>query len=117
VESSQDIDRHSMPPIPRPRSSHLIQNEENINEKQQSSNPPLSQSRARRLRQKTTPSSNNETLETPMPIVSVTNELKEQETSAINNSFIAKIRENDTLARYKRDLSSPGPANTNDGRV
>jgi hypothetical protein len=106
-----------MPPIPRPRSSHLIQNEESINEKQQSSHPPLSQSRARRLRQKNATITNNESLETPMTNVPSTNELKEQETSAINNSFIAKIRENDTLARYKRDLSSPGPANPNDGRV
>jgi hypothetical protein len=37
------------------------------------------------------------------------------EESAINNSFIAKIRENDTLARFKRELSSPGPSSQNNG--
>jgi len=107
-----------MPPIPKPRSAHLSYNEENINEQQQQSSiPPLSQSRVRRLKQKTTANINNETLETPISVVSVTNEDEEQETSAINNSFIAKIRENDTLARYKRELSSPGHGNQYDGIV
>jgi hypothetical protein len=106
-----------MPPIPRPRSSHLSNNEENINEKQQSSIPPLSQSRARRLKQKTTPTINNEISENSTPIVTVTNEDEEPETSAINDSFIAKIRENDTLARYKREISLPGHGNQNDGII
>jgi hypothetical protein len=106
-----------MPPIPRPRSSNLSHNEENINEKQQSSIPQLSQSRARRLKQKTTPTISNETSETLIPVVTCANEDEEQESNAINNSFISKIRENDTLARYKRELSSPGHGNQNDGII
>ena len=104
-----------MPPIPPQPTLHLTQSEDGINEKQQSSYPPLSQSRARRLKQKTTTMTNMEPIEMPTPTVPGAHELKEQETSAINSSFISKIRENDTLARYKRDLSSPGPANPNDG--
>lgn len=106
-----------MPPIPRPRSSHLTNNEENINEKQQSSTLQLSQSRTRRLQQKSTHTTNNEALDTPKPLVTVTNEDEEQEPNGVNNSFIARIRENDTLARYKRELSSPGPNNQNDGII
>jgi len=106
-----------MPPIPRPRSSHLSHNEDNINEKQESSIPPLSQSRARRLQQKTITTINNEISENSTPIINVANEDEEQETSAINDSFIAKIRANDTLARYKRELSSPGQGNQNDGII
>ena len=103
-----------MPPIPRPRSSHLPQNGGNSNEKPQSTNPPLSQSRARRLQQKTTTIANNEI---PESSTFLTNEEDEHESNAANNSFIARIRENDTLARYRREPSSPAHTNPNDGRV
>jgi hypothetical protein len=117
TETSQDIDRQSTPPIPKPRASELSHTEENNNEKLQSSIPPLSQPRARRLKQKTTVTINNQIPESPMSVITVTNEDEEKETSAINNSFIAKIRENDTLARYKRELSSPGHGSQNDGII
>jgi hypothetical protein len=104
-----------MPPVPKPRASHLSHNDENINEKHRSSTPPISEARARRLKQKTTPTKNDEIPESPSPVVTASREDKEKESSAINNSFIARIRENDTLARYKRDLSSPGPANQANG--
>jgi hypothetical protein len=106
-----------MPPIPKPRSAHLLRNEENINEKSQSSIPPLSQSRARRLKQKTTSTIDNDTSESPIATAHIADENEEQESSAINKSFIAKIRENDTLARYKREFSSPGHSNQNDGMI
>jgi hypothetical protein len=50
-----------------------------------------------------------------MPVVTCADENDEKESSAINNSFIAKIRENDTIARFKRELSAPGHGNQNDG--
>ena len=96
-----------MPPVPRPRSAHLLNNEENVSEKSQSSNPPLSQSRARRLREKTAANTNNEIPRTPPAIPSSNSE----------SSFIDRIRENDTLVRYKRELSSPNQINSTDGKI
>ncbi|CAF1378776.1 unnamed protein product [Rotaria sordida] len=111
--SSHDADRHSMPPIPKPRSANLPRTDENINEKQPPSTPPLSQSRARRLQQKTT-LTNNETFESSTPIISVSNEDEEKETDVTRNSFIEKIRQNDTLARFKRNSPSPSHLNQSD---
>ena len=96
-----------MPPVPRAHSAHLLNNEDNHNEKPQSSNPPLSQSRARRLKEKTTTTTNNEVPRTP-PVVSNANS---------NSSFIDRIRENDTLARYKREISSSSQTDSTDGKV
>ncbi|CAF3369353.1 unnamed protein product [Rotaria sp. Silwood1] len=109
-----DADRHSMPPIPKPRSANVSRTDENINEKPPPSTPPLSQSRARRLKQKTT-FTNNETPESPTPIITVSNEDEEKDTNLINNSFIEKIRQNDTLVRFKRNSSSPSSGNQSDG--
>jgi hypothetical protein len=100
-----------MPPTPKPRASHL---EENINEQQQSSTPPLSQSRARRLKQKTTPIT-NEIPQSPKPTIIIENDDEEKESNAVNHSFISKIRENDTLARFRRATPSPNSLNQNDG--
>ncbi|CAF4170961.1 unnamed protein product [Adineta steineri] len=107
-----------MPPVPKPRASHLISSEESVNEKPKSPIPPLSQSRARRLKQKAV-LPYDETPESPSPSINVTqedeDEEKQQQSNIINNRFIAKIRENDTLARFKRQSSSPTHANQNDG--
>jgi hypothetical protein len=99
------MDHHSMPPVPKPRALHLSPLEEHINEKPKSSAPPLSQSRVRRLKQKTT-ATNDETPESSMPAHNVANEDEEKQSNTINKSFIAKIRANDTLARFKRESSS-----------
>lgn len=96
-----------MPPVPRPRSAHLLNNEENANEKCQSSIPPLSQSRARRLKEKTAANTNNEIPRTPPATPSSNSE----------SSFIDRIRQNDTLVRYKRELSSPNQNNSTDGKI
>lgn len=101
-----------MPPIPRPRSAHLSQNDESSNDKTQSSIPSLSQSRLRRLQQKT---QHNETYDNPTPLPNSSNDNHENESDAVNNSFIARIRENDTLARYKRELSAPSSQNQIEG--
>lgn len=92
-----------MPPLPRPRSAHLPQNDESSIDKTQSSNSSLSQSRLRRLQQKTTSTLHNEISEPSTPLRHRSNDDDDDET-AVNNSFIARIRENDTLARYKREL-------------
>ncbi|CAF1447009.1 unnamed protein product [Adineta steineri] len=86
VQSSKDSDQSSIPPVPKPRASHLISSEENINEKPKSPIPPLKDE----------------------------DEEKQQQSNIINSRFIAKIRENDTLARFKRQSSSPTHANQND---
>ncbi|UJR27704.1 hypothetical protein I4U23_008981 [Adineta vaga] len=104
---------HSTPPEPKPRASHLLPSEEKTNEKPKSPVPPLSQSRARRLKQKTA-AANDDIPESPSSIVVITNEDEEKQTQLINNAFIAKIRENDTLARFKRVSSSPGDVQSND---
>ncbi len=103
-----------MPPVPKPRASHLSPSEENINEKPKSSVPPLSQSRVRRLKQKTT-ATNDETPESPMPAHNVATEDEEKQSNTINKSFIAKIRANDTLARFKRESSSPNHGHSDNG--
>lgn len=100
--------------MPKPRASHRSPSEENLNEKDKSSIPPLSQSRARRLKQKTTPTY-DEIPQSPNPVINIDNEDDEKQPSIINNSFIAKIRQNDTLARFKRDSSAPNHGNSNDG--
>ena len=97
-----------MPPTPKPRASHLLDNDDNRNDRSTPSTPPLSQSRARRLRQKATPESSKS-------ITVIDHDDEEKETSAINNAFIAKIRENDTLARFKRETPSPSPSSHTDG--
>ncbi|CAF2420842.1 unnamed protein product [Rotaria sp. Silwood2] len=107
-----DADSHSMPPTPKPRSANLPRTDNDINEKQPPSTPPISQPRARRLKQKTT-LTNNEISELSKPIISVSNEDEEKEKNIINNSFIEKIRQNDTLARFKRNSSSPSQSDDN----
>ena len=113
VSSSQEIDCHSMPPLPRPRSSHLPQHDESSNDKTQTSAPSLSQSRLRRLQEKATSTLHNEISE---QIPSNTTD-DDNDESSVNNAFIARIRENDTLARYKRESSASSSRSQNDGIV
>lgn len=100
-----------MPPLPRPRSAHLPPTDESSDDKTHSSVPSLSQSRLRRLQQKTTSTLHNELTPPSNP----SNENDENDSDVVNNSFIARIRENDTLARYKRESSSPNSRNQTDG--
>lgn len=98
-----------MPPTPKPRVSQLINNEEPSAEKLPPSTPPLSGSRARRLKEKSAIHANEHTALKPSPKFSAqpVHDENEQTTSAVNNNFIAKILPNDTIARFRRERSSP----------
>lgn len=105
-----------MPPIVKPRSANLSRTDESINEEENLATPQISQPRARRLQQKTAPS-NNEISALPTPPVKIVNSNEEKGKKLINNAFIEKIRNNDTLARFRRDGSSPTPGSQSDGIV
>lgn len=102
-----------MPPQPLPRAAHLIPSEESSSDKAQSPIPPLSQSRARRQRQRAgLPSA-----ETPQLPPSTPDTPEESKPKLINKAFIAKIRENDTLARFQRLSPVPADSGSTDGNV
>ncbi|CAM4915498.1 unnamed protein product [Rotaria socialis] len=112
---SNHSDHHSMPPIPKPRASNLTNTDESGSERQDLSTPPISQSRARRMKNKTT-SSDNETSESQASSATTAREDEEKEARIVNNAFIEKIRQNDTLARFKRNppsLVSEGQSDDN----
>lgn len=118
--SQPNDDRHqSVPPEPKPRASHLASLEEISDENSKSPAPALSQSRVRRLRQRGVATNDEPPKSPPLrpPPVVVTVDDEEKPTKLINNAFIAKIRENDTLARFKRLSSTPGDGQSIDGKT
>ena len=91
--------------------------DESISEKQESSTPSMmSQSRARRIKQRATAAS-IDTSEPVTPIHTSSNEHEEKDTKSINQAFINKIRENDTIARFQRNSSSLNSDNQTDGII
>ena len=118
VESSQNAEHqsHSTPPTPKPRASHLSLIEESNNEHSLSAMPSSSESRIRRRQQKTA-SNIPDVPVSPSPVATLVHDDAERAPATVNNAFIAKIRENDTLARFKRESSSPAASSQNDGTI
>ena len=94
----------------------VVSNDDTIIEDRPSSGPisGISQARARRLERRTR-AQHNDIPNSPKPASTSSKELEETESTAINHAFISKIRQNDTLARFKRESPSPSSSISADG--
>lgn len=111
---AKDDAHYSMPPAPKPCASNLIIHDENVQERPTSASSLISQSRARRRQKATHPP--NEPPESPLPVKTPpVYDDGPKASNLVNNAFIEKIRQNDTLARFKRNSPTPGSVSQSDG--